>query len=558
MHTSIEPLEKRIAPATFSYIDLDGDRVTINVFSTEPLNLGDEVFLSSGSSTQAATLEKLDLSKPAFAGKAVSFTVNKARFGDGKAHVGYIDATGIDLAKIVVPGDLGRITVGDGDLTTRALNALKVASLGAFGLATQGNTGNLESEIKGSVGTILVTGDVVEAGLTITGSATLVDVHGDLIGGDAVVSGRIAVHGKATVRIGGDVVGGDGTESGNLVAGANSIIQIAGAILGGHGPQSGYVHLASGSARVGAIIGGAGFESGYFNTDGPVESLRVQRSIIGGSGVRSGHVTLLGDTEQIVVRGSIFGGSGPHSAEILSNSYVGLIEVGGDLVGGSVAETGMIRVDDFLKKAIIRGSIIAGIPTGSTVMGESGGIYSQERIGSILVHGDMVGSPKSRAFIAAGGGTDPTSEPNLALGRVTIKGDVAFADIFAGILLTPNGVGEYQYIDADASIGTVTVDGNWRASNIVAGAQDLGLEGFGIGDALISVDNDPKKIAEIAKIVIKGDVSGSSQRRDFYGFVAQHIKAISLGGIPIALEIGPSNDQFLIPGTIDVSLLEVS
>ena len=96
MTSLIESLENRIAPATFSFIDLDGDRVTIQSSASEPLNLGDEVFLSSNDPASPAALLKLDLSKAAFAGKAISFLVNKARFGDGKVNIGYVDASGID------------------------------------------------------------------------------------------------------------------------------------------------------------------------------------------------------------------------------------------------------------------------------------------------------------------------------------------------------------------------------------------------------------------------------------------------------------------------------
>src|SRR5688572_19689525 len=120
MKSYIEALESRIAPAAFTYFDIDGDRVTITTTSVtglgtppEFLNVGDEVILSSGSRTVPGQLLELDLRDPDFAGTRVLFTVQKRGDGDGFADVGFINAEGIDLGKVVVAGDLGRIVAGN-------------------------------------------------------------------------------------------------------------------------------------------------------------------------------------------------------------------------------------------------------------------------------------------------------------------------------------------------------------------------------------------------------------------------------------------------------------
>ena len=71
--------------------------------------------------------------------------------GDRLAHVGYINATGIDLGKVQVKGDLGQIDAGD-DLTPNpGLLNLSAQSIGRSGLFTQLPGGSLQSDIVGAV-----------------------------------------------------------------------------------------------------------------------------------------------------------------------------------------------------------------------------------------------------------------------------------------------------------------------------------------------------------------------------------------------------------------------
>ncbi|MFM7042882.1 MAG: hypothetical protein ACKO35_11970, partial [Planctomycetaceae bacterium] len=107
-----------------------------------------------------------------------------------------------------------------------------------------------------------------------------------------------------------------------------------------------------------------------------------------------------------------------------------------------------------------------------------------------------------------------------------------------------------------ASLGVITVGGNWVSSDVVAGCIDLGPPGFGIGDEVQTVDDTPL-IAGIASIVIGGTVSGSAQAGDHFGFVSQQIDKVRIGNQPAALTAGPSNDNVLVQGTTDVRVLEV-
>ncbi|MES2568525.1 MAG: Calx-beta domain-containing protein, partial [Verrucomicrobiota bacterium] len=93
-----------------AFTDVDGDRVTVKTskgrFRTE-----DFTIVPSGVGAQLALI---DLGhKQDFAGANLKIRVRHVSGSSSNTHVGYIDATGIDLGKVSVDGDLGRIDAGD-------------------------------------------------------------------------------------------------------------------------------------------------------------------------------------------------------------------------------------------------------------------------------------------------------------------------------------------------------------------------------------------------------------------------------------------------------------
>jgi hypothetical protein len=137
LHPNIECLECRIAPASIiTFTDVDGDLVKVK--SSKGTLEGKLSFTEMGAGQQ---LNLINLTDPAFQGANLVIKVKKGATGDGFANIGFIDATGVNLGKVIIPGDLGGIDAGDGNTATPAIKKLNVKSMGAFGTATQASDG---------------------------------------------------------------------------------------------------------------------------------------------------------------------------------------------------------------------------------------------------------------------------------------------------------------------------------------------------------------------------------------------------------------------------------
>ncbi len=165
--------------------DIDGDAVTVKTsagqftrdmftFSTPP-----------GSVPNGQLIDLLDLtvgdanSDAAFAGASLTVSVKKGANGDGRANVGAINATGIDLGNVVIAGGIESIDAGNAtDFEKPSLAKLDVYRFGGVGVPS--------SDIVGRIGSIIVDTTFENARINVTGSATegigSVAVAGDFSG----------------------------------------------------------------------------------------------------------------------------------------------------------------------------------------------------------------------------------------------------------------------------------------------------------------------------------------------------------------------------------------
>jgi hypothetical protein len=607
--SAIEVLEARIAPAsvTISYADLDGDLVKITASNktqtAPPLDGADLAFVGGGSNGQLATLTLTDAG---FAGANILFTVAKKPGGNGLADVGRIDATGVALGTVTVKGDLGVIDAGTGE--GEAIKSLTVRSMGLQGTATQGS-GDLQSDVSGALGSLKVSTDLKDAFIKVFGGTFAkvgsVTIRGSLIGGAAPNSGSItATGGMGPLTIGRDVVGGGGEGSGGIdVVGEIASVFIRGSLIGGSGgfgftDGGGIFHegqifatgnigpvkvarnmiggdgFASGQVRSdadiqsvmvgGSLIGGLGAAGGHICSEGNLGPVKIGRDIVGGRSIWAGWIESFGTLGNVTVGGSVLGGSASVTGLITSTGSMGTVRIGGDLIGGSINgtlpsidSTGIIAsYSARITSVTIGGSIIAGIDASSSAaLGITGSITAADDIGFITVKGSLIGNVtafgESRVTISAEGQLEPTGETDIAIGKITIGGRVEHARILGGyaFLFPSNG---------NAQIGPVTVGGDWRASSLVAGIQDVSADGFGnADDVVIAIPPEDATFSRIASVTIKGLVIGTAATGDHFGFTAQEIGAFKAGGIKLSLTEATDAAITLALVTQDVALREV-
>jgi len=377
----VDQLESRYAPARLLgptqlvYQDKDGDAVTVT-FTKPVLNFGNPntiftfdsgVGAVNGSTAAREQLRRIDLTSIPVASIGVGIKVNAIRSpingGDGFAAVGEVNATGIDLGAVRIDGDLGRILAGDGMETTRGLAALVTGSMGRNGTST--GAADLHSVIQGSLGSLMVRGDVKDANITVqAGDIRAVAIDGSVIGGSATAAGSITAEGDLrTCVIRGDLIGGSGVGTGLIGAGRTlgSVI-VRGNVIGGS--ASGFTPL---------------YESGFIY-GGTIRSVTIGGSLIAGTDNTSsqfllnGSVLALNQLGRITINGSVIGNS--TSQAVIS-------------AGGQLAATG--TTDLAIGSVIVRGRvehglIIAGVDPVTTLDYQP--VDADAQIGSVFVGGD--------------------------------------------------------------------------------------------------------------------------------------------------------------------------
>lgn len=416
-----------------------------------------------------------------------------------------------------IAGSVNSLTIGSSDAAGGIVGG-SAASSGLVDVAGGIGKAIVYGDIKGGGGT---TSGVLKAGSGI-GSLT---VQGDLIGGTATDSGQVAAAGLGTVRVMGSLLGGSAVSTGSIFsngAGKVNSVTVAENITGGSGDRSGQVKIAGslGSLTVGTTPTG---------DDG---------NVIGGGGTLSGTVEVAGSLQKAAIHGDLRGGNGASSGGLKIGGFINSLTIEGDLQGGGTSNTvqsGFITADR-IARMTIQGDWLGGTGTGHV---DSGAIRVSKDIGDLHVMGDVLGNASSRVVLAAAG----TGSNHVAIGNLTIGGKTEYLDVLAGYgagAAANNPLG--NLINSDAVIKQVNLEGDVLATNVVAGIAP-GPDGrFGTTDDLLGVaaTNNPSLLASIAKVTIKGTVGETSEA---YGIVAQYVKEVIVGGQPIALQKGPSNDM---------------
>jgi len=456
---------------------------------------------------------------------------------------GNIRANG-NLGPVAIAGDLRGMAADSGNIS--AQGNIASVSIGGSLIGGAANSGRIERVVgSGNVGPVTVKGDVVAGTGTNSGHIVVsngnlasVTIGGSLVGGGDF-SGMVQASGVANgnvgpVKIGGNAIGGSGTNSGSILA--NNI-----------GPVT----------LIGSLRGGSGMDSGEIRSQGEIGSLRIGRDVAGGTNTDTGRVfAAAGPIASVTVGGSLTGGFLDRSGEIFTGGNLGPVSIGGDIRGGSAF--GFASLD---RSGYVEGKNIAGVTVGGSVIGgvwdglpgtftKNGSIRANERLGPVVVKGSLIGTSNAPAIIAARGLT--TAAGALAIQSLTVGGRVEFARILGGYNVELAGQ------NGNAQIGAVRVGGDWVASSIAAGV--LAVNGmFGDADDAPLFPADDGIAARIGSITIKGTALGTLTGGDHFGFVAEQIGSLSIGGTACPLNPGAGNDLagLAIGATGDLRVREV-
>lgn len=541
-------------------------------------------------------------------GRVDTLTVGGSMIGNGTANSGRVHSHG-NMGKVTVGRDVvggigthsGAITTF-GDITSVSIGGSLIGGAGSFSgmIRTDVNGGgHMLGDFGGHIGTVTIGRDVVGgsrlgAGTIVSESGNVgnVIINGSLTGGVALQTGQVySLFTMGNVVIGRNVVGAEGRDSGQIYAGQNmgsvtirgsvrggtnertgrieavgdmGVVNVTGGIIGGAGKESGRIDAKSiaGVTVGGSVRGGTGERSGGIQGRGlgTIPTLRITGDVVGGAGVGSGTVggTQLG---VVTIGGSLIGGTSSYSGQVYTTVRIAYpagsisnLTISGNIQGGSAAgskslvSSGVVDSSGTIDVMTVGGSLIAGMDSTTGLFERNGAIQAGDSIGSLRIRGNIAGNETNAALISARGQAIPPAASDLAIGVLAVTGFVEHAVIYAGI-------DRFGNTNADAQIGTVTVGGDWVASNLIAGGA-AGSDGlFGTQDDVKLSGPLTRDVAgvysRINALTIGGQVIGTEFTGDNFGIVAESVVNLSIGGNIIPMLAGRHNDFVILHPFLD-------
>jgi hypothetical protein len=601
---------------TVTYQDVDGDTVTV-AFSGRFLTAANANSIFnfstgsvSGSNAARQQLRTINLSGLTAGGRSsITVSVVPSASGDGRANVGQILATGVDLGNVTVNGDLGRIRSGDSNARTRGLGVLSVQYLGFEGTFT--GAPNLETEVVGSIRGINVTNSIFGAYIRTeaAGNIDAINIGTSLIGGTAANSGAIYSSGNiGNVSLGGSLAGSSGSVSGSLHAAGNignvtignavfgssgnesgsisatrvGSLSVVGSLYGGVGQKSGSINYVAGNLRIGGsifggsgnqsawvqfvspnrgnvdiaggIVGGAGETSGNLGYgESSANRVNIGGNVQGGSGERSGQVAM--PMNSLTIGGSVLGGTGSRSGSVIVGR-IDSLTINGDIRGGNAFGTASLTNSGYIsvvsaQTITVGGNLVAGLDGTSGAYEYNGAIVATNAIRNLTIRGNILGNSSNPFLIQAFGQESPRGRTDLAFETISITGNVTRAKLLAGV--GPRGTS----FNADAQVRELVVGGNWTASDFLVGVYHAGV-GVYRKYTGSRVKDSWTVTSSVGRISITGSINGTLSAGDHFGFASEHILSFTRGTTPFPMTTGKSNDNRLLDTIFaDVRLLEV-
>jgi hypothetical protein len=573
-----------------TFTDVDGEEVSVTLGQGEL----DPARLKFRQSGRGAVLESIDLTGSELAGATLAIQVDPAatearglrgNAGDGQVHVGLLNASGVNLKKLTIKGDVTSILAGAGD-TLKGIKTLIVDSLGLkqgdfaglpAGLQINGGVSKLKVKghvqgivggFGGSVNNLIVGGALSESTLEVAGSLKKLKVGQNLSDSEITIApatGSPAAGGGQVLMTQFTVLG-DLSKTKLKLLGQLKNLKIKGAVSEllaelGQGTGTGLGGMTvNGSLSESTVKIAGKIQSIQVNgdmTDTKIEAVGTTASPWTSGNSSAGRGTLLG--------GATIGGN-LHGGELnLQGGGLGRLVVRGNMANFQAAIDAL--GSNGLGRMLVTGGLqnstfaIGGLATKMKILGGMTDTKMNvgSKIGTFLVTGDLESSQlrigERAGHLSIGGAvvdsliTAPGTAEKTAFGQIH-TGDLRYSQILAGYDQNKT------LVNSDARIGKVIVRGDYEGSDLVAGV-GAGSDGM-FGDANdTGGGGDPLLLSSIASVVIKGTVQSTASGSDHFGIVAEQIDALKLAGVAQALNSGPGNDDLLLAPSDDTRVREV-
>jgi hypothetical protein len=292
----------------------------------------------------------------------------------------------------------------------------------------------------------------------------------------------------------------------------------------------------------GSVIGGTISDTGSGTGSGELDlgenvltkSLTIGGDIIGGSGVDSGGAEFVASA--FTLGGSVIGGTNFGAGIVEGAALTATIK--GSVIGGTTDGTNDLAAGglDFvlgLGTLNVHGNLIAGKVTGGTE-NVNGSIIDDQNATAIHIGGSIIGTDVDRALVLVQGEAFMAPGIHNAIGSVTVGGSVEYGVIASGHTQMNVGASLGNATNPNASIGKVTINGDFYHSSIMAGTNDNDLIGAGRLNPM-NVNPDTQSVgtgslATLGPVVIKGALLDDLDSNGDSGFEAAQITSITAGG----------------------------
>lgn len=435
----------------------------------------------------------------------------KTLIGDiGKITIGGALVGGAEdnSGRIHVDGNVGKLSIAGGIWGSSGENSGSIYIAGDLGKFTTANIGNA------------TTGDGSST-LVVDGKVGSILLSNSLSGGNGERSGSIEIGGNlGKISILGNMFGSGGERSGSLnVDGSIGKVQIGSPdnifnIM--HAGDGDFSASISSGDKIGKVIiygglsgqtGGGDFAASVM-ADGKIGRIEVTRSMNGGDGEYGASIVAGGAIGKITIGESVHGGDGDYSGGIFAMEKIGKVSIGQDLRANDGVLGGAIWSNSDIGKVSIKGMMVG---QGDSAVNDVGAaIISNGKIGSVVV-GDTVIQSTISAF--------------EQIKSVKLGDDFRHSEILGGYFVPKDPV-LWAPWNASATLGKISVEGNWWSSSAAAGVMP-GPDGYGKGDSFMLGE----QTSRIASIVIGGNVNIVPADPDsHFGFVAASIGSIRVAG----------------------------